>query len=1208
MSNYNTTNTFSIISKVWAFCNNSGDGAGRYFFNKRGILILLMLLTTIKVFPQDQMKAPGQLLSEAGGFMENKGQLYDQFHKENTEVKYLLKTKGMNVQLRKNSFSYDTYEILAAPAVSSRHGFSGGIIKKPGPVTYRFHRIDIQFPGANPSPQIIAEEGSANYAVYYTSPGHNEGIKADYFGRVRYKKIYPGIDVVFDTRNIRGERGFEYYFIVKPGANANRIKLKYNGASTSLSNNRITMNVAGGKLEENIPASFVTGEPTPNLRHLTGKATVNVVYKEYGKGIYKFSVPVYDKSKTLIIDPTPDLVWGTYYGGGDIDVALSIASNADGTIVIGGGSGSNGLATTGAYQTTLIGGSDAVIGKFHHDGSLIWVTYFGGEYDEQALGICTDNNGNIFIAGITDSKTGIATPGCHQPVHGDTVYGRDGFLAKFNAAGNKIWATYYGGTDQEYLHAVKADANGNIFIAGWTYSLNGISTAGAYQPAYAGGSGPMDMGDGFLARFNNNGNRIWATYYGGASSDNFYGLELDKNNNIYASGGTNSNGIASPGAFQTTRGGGVSDALMVKFDNNGNRIWASYYGGNDEDYSKAITCDNGGNVILSGITMSQSGISTAGTHQPASGGGIDKRDGFIVKFNPAGNRLWGTYYGSSADEFIHGLNSDINNNIIFCGTTSSDNNIATNNAYQIIGPTALGFWTPFVVKLDNNGNRIWGTYYGYGGFGNGDAFGVVTDNAGSVFVCGTTVSPNGIATCNAVQQTLGGNADMFVAMFSETITPLIVSAFINSDQNGSACADTPVNFTAVALNGGTNPVYQWKVNGINSGTNNAVFAANNLNNGDKISCTVTSNVPCITDPVGNSNIIAVSFIPSVIPAISISSSFAGSICQGSTVVFKAVPLNGGTSPVYQWEINGIKTGTNDSAFTTANLVNGDVVICELINLNSCNTITSAVSNSIAVTVQSAITPAITITSSIAKVCQGKPVTFTALAVNAGNNPVYQWKVNGNITGSNSIYITSNLLDKDIVQCILTADNTVCVSSQNTVSNKIGIDIYPFPAFTFQPSHPFISKGDTVQLSVVGTNISQYKWTPAQYISNDVVYNPLVWPESTQTYSLEANSVNGCITSKKIIVTVISKIFIPSAFTPNNDGLNDYWGIKGLELHPNCTISIFNRYGEGIYQSAGYNTQWRGTDRKGKLLNGTFVYSIDLKNGSKILMGNVSIIR
>jgi len=1196
MIHNNSLNSFGIIAKV-----SVGFFAAWLSFFIKGVLVAFVVLTA-PLGLHSQSKSPANSFKDSKGFIENNGQLMNQFQQKNNGVKYLLNYYGMNIQLKKNSFSYDTYEILDGPAAAPKHDLINRKLKKPDSTIYHFHRIDIEFAGANPNPQIIPEEKSIYYSTYYTS-GNSEGIKAHSFRRVVYKEIYPGIDVVFDTKNDKGKDGFEYYFIVKPGADASLIKLKYHGAETKLKNNRIVIYSKNGTIEERIPASFLVDKSTTDISQIKGKSAITVLYKATGNGTFKFIIPPYDKAKTLIIDPIPDLVWGTYYGAGRNDLAFTIARDPAGNILVGGGTQNVDMATSGAYQTVYSGFFDAMLGKFGGDGSMKWMTYYGGEWSDLIYGISSDNNGNVIITGHADSKTDIATPGCHQPIHGDSAHGRDGFLAKFDPAGKRLWATYFGGNGQDYSMGVKTDASGNIFIAGWTYSRVGISTPGSYQPVNASGPDPSDFGDGFIARFDNNGNRIWATYYGGTSFDTFYDLDLDNNGNIYASGITYSNGISSPGAFQTTIGG-VHDAILVKFNNSGNRIWATYYGGDKADYSPAITCDQQNNVIIGGITFSNGGIATAGTHLPAFGGGT--RDGFVAKFDENGKRLWGTYYGGNVEEDLEAITADENNNIFIAGATSSKNNIATTDAYLPVNPGPTG--TVFIAKLNSSGNRLWGTYYGYGNpRGGGEAEDIVTDPLGNVFVCGQTMSPNGIASCNAIQKTWGGSDDMFVAMFSETSTAKSVSAAIVVSNNGTICAGIPTTFNVEVLNGGTNPTYQWLVNGVVAGTNSPVFTTNSLNDADKVSCTVTSNSPCINNPIANSNVITVMISPSVVPAVSITSTVAGSICPGTPVAFAATPSNGGSNPSYQWKINGNNAGTNSSVFTTSALADGDVVRCEMTNLSSCNAITTALSNNLTINVSATVIPSVTITATEISACAGEPITFTASALNAGTNPAYQWKVNGNSVASNLTYSTGILSNNDTVQCFLIPDNMTCAGSASIASNKIGIRVYPLPDFTIQPINPIVSKGDTVQLVVNGTNIIKYEWTPAVNISNNAINDPMVWPVNTQTYTLKATSPDGCTTSKPVTVMIITEVFVPSAFTPNGDGLNDYWVINGLELYPGSMVSIFNRWGQIVYQYSGNSKPWDGRVKDQDPSTATFVYLIDLRNGKK-LSGTVTVIR
>ena len=135
--------------------------------------------------------------------------------------------------------------------------------------------------------------------------------------------------------------------------------------------------------------------------------------------------------------------------------------------------------------------------------------------------------------------------------------------------------------------------------------------------------------------------RLWATYYGGTGYDYDCSVATDAAGNVYLAGETRSTAgnIASGGAFQTVYGGGFSDAYLVKFDAAGNRIWATYYGGTDEDYGRSVATDVAGNVYLIGFTASIAGIPTGGAFQTALNG---MYDAFLVKFDATGNRFFKT--------------------------------------------------------------------------------------------------------------------------------------------------------------------------------------------------------------------------------------------------------------------------------------------------------------------------------------------------------------------------------------------------------------------------------------------------------------------------------------------------------------------------------------------------------------------------------------
>jgi gliding motility-associated-like protein len=149
------------------------------------------------------------------------------------------------------------------------------------------------------------------------------------------------------------------------------------------------------------------------------------------------------------------------------------------------------------------------------------------------------------------------------------------------------------------------------------------------------------------------------------------------------------------------------------------------------------------------------------------------------------------------------------------------------------------------------------------------------------------------------------------------------------------CAGTTASFTASSTNGGATPVYQWLVNGLPVGASGATYVNATMNDGDAISCVMTSDAACITVPTAVSNTIVEQVQAAVSSSVSIDAS-ATTICSGAEVTFTATAVNGGSSPAYQWLINGADVGAGKSVFTDNDLANGDMVSCMVTSSLSCS--------------------------------------------------------------------------------------------------------------------------------------------------------------------------------------------------------------------------------------------------------------------------------
>jgi hypothetical protein len=742
------------------FCSDIQSSAENTIFEQdmKRTLLLLLAFHAWMVYAANK---PSKLAGPEG-YIENKGQIMDQNRKPNSDVKYLLNTDGMNIQLRSRGFSYDTYSIQQDKSLPLKHR-TGSIREESKPYTVFFHRIDIEFIDANPDVHMEALLPSDDYTNYYTVDGAENGVLfVRSYQNIIYHDLYPGIDLEFGLKDGKPK----YNFVVFPGADPSKIKWKYKGPSEILfTESSITLKVAAGLIEETIPETFVkeSGE------------SVDAHFQQTEVGVFSFSTAGYPANTTLVIDPVP---WATYYGGTFEDIGWVIDSDRWGNLLIGGYTTStNNIASAGAHLVTFGGGqSDAMLLKFSSAGARKWATYYGGANGEWNYGTAVGKNGNIYIGGTTGSFGGIATPGSYQPA---LAADYDGYLARFDSTGVRVWGTYFGGNSYDEVYAMAIDENENIILTGQTWSTTGIASPGALQTA----KNSFSSSDIFVFKFDSSGTRLWSTYYGDDGIDIGYGINTDTANNIVIVGYTHSGfNFSTTGAFQPAHGGGMSDGYVLKLGPNGNRIWCSFFGDTNDDQFRAVITDKAGNIYASGFTGTVFGgvMATPGAYQSTRSGGNEL---LMAKFTSSGSRVWSTYYGGDSIEFPQGMAIDRNAAVYLVGETNS----AT-------GFTSAGCWQPvyaggandgYIAKFDSSGARLWGTYYG--GSMNDLAIAAVTDTIGNLFVTGGTMSTSGISRPGAYKPTFTtsfGGGDAFIAAFTGTGFLPVKLLYLNAERWG----------------------------------------------------------------------------------------------------------------------------------------------------------------------------------------------------------------------------------------------------------------------------------------------------------------------------------------------------------------------------------------------------------------------------------------
>jgi uncharacterized protein (TIGR03437 family) len=649
--------------------------------------------------------------------------------------------------------------------------------------------------------------GTANYFIGHE--GWRTGVPG--FGRIRYRNVYPGIDLVF-----HGEGGrLEYDFVLAPQADPSAIRLDLSGhrAARIAADGDLVLTTAAGEIRWKRPEIYqeVAGARQP----VNGRFVL-----AHGRTV-RFQVDRFDRGKTLVIDPA--LKYSTYIGGKGNDSARGLAVDGAGNVYVAGASSSNELPTRSAYQPNFGGGTaglltgDGFVAKFSPTGALVYLTYLGGSQDDGITALAVDSAGNAYVTGATNSTDfPVVNPFQAQfgGFGGSALRPGDAFVAKLGPNGDKlIYSTYLGGNRDEIGLAIAIDSAGNAYVTGATSSLNFPVTPGgtAFQPTLSGVGGEpfrhqtdlaplFEPGDAFVTKLDPTGSKLlFSTYLGGTQDDTTLAIAVDSASNVYVGGCTISSSFpTTPGALQTTYHGSeqqnyffsTGDGFITKLNATGSALlYSTYFGGTGDDCITGIAVDATGNVYMAGATTTPDLPTTAGAFQPLYHGYFtlpfliaqDFGDGFVGKLDPTGKKLlYLSYLGGRTNDAATAIAIDSQGNAYVTGFTDSIDFPTTSGALQtqLAGDGGLGdylfYGDAFVSVVNPTGTALlYSSFFG----GNRDErpFGVAVDAGGNVYVVGNTVSTDLPVTANALQKTFAGfgghvpgamRGDAFYAVFS----------------------------------------------------------------------------------------------------------------------------------------------------------------------------------------------------------------------------------------------------------------------------------------------------------------------------------------------------------------------------------------------------------------------------------------------------------
>ena len=653
------------------------------------------------------------------------------------------------------------------------------ILKNDIPLEIEYARVDLELVGGNiDRTKIVFEDELPGYVNYYL-PSCPDGIKeVKTYRVVRVKDVYPGIDWVF-RYDANGNLHHEFVVKPEGDPERIRLKVKWadvklkeDGSEVILStpvgeildgsiyayeddrrvkvsyvidNGLLAYDVKSWRRKDNLVidpplarlwATYYGGSGQDYAYSVTTDSQGNVYVvgwtwsndfptynpggEAYFQGSYSGGGAYYGDAVILKFNPSGVRLWATYYGARYGDIAMSVTTDQQSNVYVVGFTEAPNFPVYdpggGAYyQGSNAGSYDAFILKFNSGGIRLWATYYGGSDREEAYSAATDNEGNVYVVGITKSTNfPVYDAGNGAYFQGSAGGGGyyDAFILKFNSSGVRLWATYYGGHNEDIARSVTTDLQGDVYVVGGTISGGTFPLYDPGDSAYF--DGTNYGGEAFILKFNSSGIRLWATYYGGSTGEEARSVATDPQGNVYVIGSTYSSDfpVYNPGGgayFQGNNSGSYNgDAFILKFNSNCVRLWATYYWGSNGASAYSVTTDPQGNVYVVGSTVSLDfpvyDPGGGAYFQGSIGGGTSSYpDAFILKFNSSGVRLWATYYGGSMRDESYYVTADPDGNVYMVGLCRS-------NDFPVYDPgdgayfqgNNAGVWDIFIVKFESN--------------------------------------------------------------------------------------------------------------------------------------------------------------------------------------------------------------------------------------------------------------------------------------------------------------------------------------------------------------------------------------------------------------------------------------------------------------------------------------------------------------------------
>jgi hypothetical protein len=597
--------------------------------------------------------------------------------------------------------------------------------------------LRIRFEGGSDAAELVAEKPLGGTSSYFvgSDPGRWR-MNVPGYERVRYRDVYPGVDVVY----YGNQRQLEFDVVIAPGADPGAVEVRYGGAR------RLTVDAEGGLVLETDAGEVRQRPPALYQETERGRVAVSGRYVLSGGQRVGFAVGGYDRSRPLVIDPVVT-TYSTFLGGAGVDVGQAIAVDNSGAAYVAGYTTSGDFPTAGAYDATQNGSYDVFVTKLSPDGSaLVYSTFLGGSGEDYAFGIAVDGTGAAYVTGYTFSP-GFPTSGAYDDTYGDDG---DAFVSKLSAGGNVLlYSTFLGGSGEDVAYGIAVDGGGAAYVTG--------STASADFPAAGFDTTFNGVSDAFVTKLSAGGNQLaYSTFLGGSSLDHGTGIALEETL-AYVTGNTASADFPAGGGYDSTHNGSYDAFVTLVRATGDSLLYSTFVGGSDSDEAQAIAVSARGEAHVTGHTASAN-FPTESAYDGTHNGALDA---FVVKLHGGGGQLlYSTFLGGDDDDLGQAIALDRTGAAYVAGYTFSGN-FPTASAFD---DAPDGSTDAFVTKLSAEGHVLrYSTFLG--GEFEDHALGVAVHRTGAAYVAGYTSSIN-FPTDDAHDDAYGGLGDAFVTKLS----------------------------------------------------------------------------------------------------------------------------------------------------------------------------------------------------------------------------------------------------------------------------------------------------------------------------------------------------------------------------------------------------------------------------------------------------------